>query len=375
MKVSNLEGKINTYFSNSIDEATCKFVASCNQAGGHVELVEHPLKGPDGGAIHTAVGWLGDKAAKKIALFITGTHGIEGYAGSGVMVGALLSGGFDELPKDTAVMLIHMINPWGCAWGHRHTENNADLFRDLIYYKPDLFCDDHEFNETFRLASTPKCWSGKEKERSDTALSLILKKQGVDEMIRIARVGQHKFPDSQCYNGDGSSWSTRLYRRLCEKYLCQAKHVFCVDYHTGFGDFGKGICIPYCQSNESGGRKLQRLIDAFGEEKIFQAGFDPTIPTHPRAPWETVEDFIPGLEMTCTGLEFGTYTYDLDTVIEINRYMNYLLVYGDLSQPERRDLYDLYQTLYYPNTAEWNESIYRCGSDIALKTVKYLRGF
>lgn len=349
------------YFSNTVSEATQKFVSACQLAGAHYECIEHPLRGPDNQLIHTSVAWLGPKDAAKVALFISGTHGIEGYAGAGIMTGTLSEGTYKELPDNTAVMMIHLINPWGCAWGHRHTEENADLFRDAIYYKPELYCDDSEFDETYRLALTPRSWTGEEKVKSDAALATILQTQGIDELIRIARIGQHKYPDSQCYNGNGNSWSTRLYRSLCDKYLSHAKDVFCVDFHTGFGEYGEGICIPYYHDDEQGQRKLQRLKDAFGEESIFQAGFDPTIPSHPRAPWETVEDFIPGLKMTCTGLEFGTYAYDLDTVITINRYINYLHVHGDFANPENRDLFEQYQILYYPRQNDWKEKIYQVG--------------
>lgn len=364
--------RINTFFSSDIHEATDKFLQACNYSGAQYEIITHPLKGPAGDPIHTVVAWLGPRNATRVALFIAGTHGVEGYAGSGIMIGALSNDSFAVLPEDTAVMMIHLINPWGCAWGHRHTENNADLFRDAIYYKPELYCDDGEFDQTYRLASTPLSWFGREKQRSDEALLKIIESQGLDELIRIARIGQHKYPDTQCYNGDGNSWSTRLYHSLCKKYLSHAKQVFCVDFHTGFGEYGEGICIPYYHQDEQGQRKLQRLKDAFGEKAIFEAGFDPTIPTHPRAPWETIEDFIPDVEMTCTGLEFGTYTYDIDTVIEINRYMNYLLVHGDLSKPECSQLYDQYQKLYYPAQEDWKQSVFSRGAEVSLQAVSSL---
>ena len=364
--------KVVGFFSHTVTEATQKFIAACQLAGAEHQAIAHPLRGPNGEAIHTATAWLGPKGASKVALFIAGTHGIEGYAGSGIMVGTLSDGSFGTLPDDTAVMLIHLINPWGCAWGHRHTEDNADQFRDAIYYKPELYCDDSEFTETYRLALTPKSWAGEEKEKSDAALARIIETQGIDELIRIARIGQHKYPDTQCYNGDGNSWSTKLYRALCEQYLLYARQVFCVDFHTGFGEYGEGICIPYYHQDKQGQKKLQRLTDTFGESAIYEAGFDPTIPTHPRAPWETIEDFIPDLEMTCTGLEFGTYTYDMDTVLEINRYMNYLLVSGELACPAKSHLYQQYQALYYPARRDWVEAVYSRGSEVIQLTIAAL---
>lgn len=354
-------GLADEFFSSTFQEASSKFIQACRYKNYCEQTFEHPLSGPLGEKLYTSAVLIGPHDADHHLLIISGTHGIEGYAGSGIMTGAISEGVFDALPSNMAVMLIHLINPWGCAWGHRHTENNADLFRDALYYKPSLYCDDSQFDERYKVALTPASWQGTGKAKSDALLKALISEQGLDQVIRVARMGQHKYPDTQCYNGDGNGWSTQLYRQLSERYLNQAKQIFCLDIHTGFGEYGKGLFIPYYGNSEKHLRKLRRLEAIVGKDHIYQAGFDPSIPPHPRAPWETIEDFMPEVEMTCTGLEFGTFTYDIDTAIDINRYMNYLLVHGDLSKPDNIELYQQYQQLYYPQEAEWKNSIYSVG--------------
>lgn len=353
------------HFSVRVDEATRKFVDASQRANAEIQLYDHPLTGPSGERLQTGVAWLGPRNATQVLMLISGTHGIEGYAGSAITVAGLEAGLFSDLPDDTAVLLIHLINPWGCAWFHRHTENNADLYRDVLYYKPELFSDDPCYDDELDLALVPRSWEGPAKEASDACFQRRLSTAGLDEIIRIMRVGQHRYPDGFCYNGGGVSWSHGIYRDICQRYLGQCQRIFSVDIHTGFGDYGAGICIPCYYDSDSDQRKMARVVEAFGKSHIYVAGFDPTIPRHPRKPWETAEDFFPELEITSIGLEFGTYPYaSNETMMGVHRYMAYLLVHGDLAKPERQDLFDLYQRQYYPQEAPWKALVCQRGQTV-----------
>jgi len=63
-------------------------------------------------------------------VLISGTHGIEGFAGSACQAGILHAG--IELPPDTGLLLVHAINPYGFAWGRRVNEDNVDLNRNFV---------------------------------------------------------------------------------------------------------------------------------------------------------------------------------------------------------------------------------------------------
>ncbi|HEB88583.1 MAG TPA: DUF2817 domain-containing protein, partial [Deltaproteobacteria bacterium] len=129
-------------FSRSVPEADEKFAAAAEAAGARTEWFEHPKADPAGRPIGTRVAWLGPEDAEQVALFVSGTHGNEGWAGSAIQIDSLRRDVFANLPSDTAVLMIHLINPWGCAWGRRENEENHDLFRDFIYYRPENRYDD-----------------------------------------------------------------------------------------------------------------------------------------------------------------------------------------------------------------------------------------
>jgi hypothetical protein len=65
-------------------------------------------------------------------VLISGTHGVEGFAGSACQLAAVRLGLFGELPSDLAVLMIHSINPYGFAFCRRVTESNVDLNRNCV---------------------------------------------------------------------------------------------------------------------------------------------------------------------------------------------------------------------------------------------------
>ena len=64
-------------------------------------------------------------------MLISGTHGVEGFAGSALQVGLLDEGIQNELSPESAVLMIHAINPYGMAHLRRFNEDNVDLNRNF----------------------------------------------------------------------------------------------------------------------------------------------------------------------------------------------------------------------------------------------------
>ena len=85
-------------FAQTYTEARQKFLQAV-QDGGAVLLSSHlnPHKGPDGEDCITDVAWQGPRDASRLLILVSGTHGIEGYAGSGCHVAWLRERWFDRL--------------------------------------------------------------------------------------------------------------------------------------------------------------------------------------------------------------------------------------------------------------------------------------
>ena len=63
-------------------EARAKFWKPPEEQG-TLDSVGHPGRGPDGGELATDIAWIGPRSATAVLVMISGTHGVEGFCGSG----------------------------------------------------------------------------------------------------------------------------------------------------------------------------------------------------------------------------------------------------------------------------------------------------
>jgi hypothetical protein len=80
-----------------------QFIAAANAAGATLTEYSHPLRGPFDEPLSTDVAVLGDPAAKRLLIALSGTHGVEGFYGSGCQIKWLQGLGGRSLPADVAV--------------------------------------------------------------------------------------------------------------------------------------------------------------------------------------------------------------------------------------------------------------------------------
>ena len=95
------------FFSTTYADARSRFTAAAEAAGCKVERhINAKVKGPRGEELSTEVVRIGPKDAENVIFVSSGTHGVEGFCGSGAQVGMLASGIHKELPPNTALVLI-----------------------------------------------------------------------------------------------------------------------------------------------------------------------------------------------------------------------------------------------------------------------------
>jgi len=119
-------------FSTTYAEARDKFLSAARAAGASLVAHIHPETGPDGGELATDCAWIGPEAARSVLLLVSGTHGIEGFCGSGAQIDWLNRGEAAQLGPDRAALLVHALNPYGFAWARRVTHENVDLNRNFV---------------------------------------------------------------------------------------------------------------------------------------------------------------------------------------------------------------------------------------------------
>ena len=144
------------YFSGNYTQARQAFRDAASDAGAATQTYHNPATGPGGISLSTETARLGPRESERLLIALSGTHGVECFCGSGLQVGLLRSGLGAEAARDTAILLIHAINPSGFAWVRRVNEDNVDLNRNFVDHgKP------HPANagyEELREAICPRDW-------------------------------------------------------------------------------------------------------------------------------------------------------------------------------------------------------------------------
>lgn len=339
------------HFSQSYGQARQKFLEAAREAGAVLRHHEHPLKGPGGETLATDIARFGSGEASRILGIGSGTHGVEGYCGSGVQT-ALLTGGFAKhLPADTALVFIHGINPYGFAWDRRVNEDNVDLNRNFIdHAKP------HPENpgyEELASAINPPDLSPETMAKSRDAMRAYAQAHGHRAMQHALSAGQYTHPKGVQFGGRKPVWSNDTLRQIVREEMGGAQRIAFVDIHSGLGERGKGemICVeaeasPACKRMRRWwGDKVRSTVDG-GSISSDVPGSIPVCLT----------EELKRREVTAGGLEFGTVPIAQVTVaLQAD---NWLHQNGGAENPKAREIAKLIRDAFYVDEDDWKEMIF-----------------
>ena len=252
-------------FAASYGEARDKFLAAARIAGAATYRYDNPSRGPTGEAMSTDVAWLGPDDASRVVVTISSTHGVEGYCGSGFQVDWMAGVGAAGLPRDTAAMFVHAINPYGFAWTRRVTEEGNDLNRNYVDHgKP------YPANEGYlEIADLliPKDLSPATLEAADAQLAAYRRRVGDIAYFRAVSAGQYTHPDGMFFGGGGPCWSNRTLHAVVDRFLKGRRDVAVVDFHTGLGPYGYGEPITHYDIDTPASRRVR----AFWGESVTES--------------------------------------------------------------------------------------------------------
>lgn len=334
-------------FSQSYREARGHWIHSVSTFDGQPELQSYdiPGSGPEGDTLHTDTLWLGPRDAARVLVLTSATHGIEGFAGSGVQLDIirLLQSGALMLPEDTAMLIIHALNPWGFAWQRRCDEQGIDLNRNCVDFNrplPDnagyrglreaLFCRD----------------SGQRK-----ALLDAWQKQNGREAFEFAvSGGQYCDPAGPFYGGRAPAHGRQVLEEIIQTYALANRRLAVIDLHTGLGPYGYGEII--CDhAPDSGGAKTAHRW--YGDAVTL-----PALGTSSSVPKLGLIDYawheIMNMHSCFITLEFGTYsTENLFEVILLDHQV-WAEKAGESQKIQQRQAM---RGHFYPQDPAWQEMV------------------
>ncbi|MBV9540649.1 MAG: M14 family metallopeptidase [Alphaproteobacteria bacterium] len=343
------------------------FIAACEAAGIDVITRVHPdTTGRDGKPLFLDTAIIGPREAKKALLLISATHGVEGYFGSGVQTGLMREGLAQRAPKDTKIVLLHALNPYGFAWDRRVNEDNADINRNCVDFKNPPANKPYD---DLRHHISPRDVSPASMKAANAKLTEFLKATSAFALQEAVSKGQYKYADGVYYGGSREAWSIRMLKDVLHEHLRHVEELIVIDFHTGLGEFGAGEMIT---EDLPGSPAYERAKAMWGDRVASsEAGESVSAPLSGTID-KAVAEWMKGTRLTFAALEVGTR--DTRTVFNALRKDNWLHCFADgreknpQAEAIRRELRDA----FFPDTPEWKRMVYAHADEVVDAALKAL---
>jgi len=355
-------------FSRSYRDARGRFLQSAAARGAVLEHHVHPsARGVNGEELAIDVALLGPPDAERIVLVTSGTHGVEGYCGSGVQNALLAETALLDraAARGVRLMLLHALNPYGFSHFRRTNEDNVDLNRNFVDFDRPA-APDPDYEEVHALLFPPTYpWPESNRE----AVARYIAHRGQAHWQWAITHGQRVRPDGLFYAGDRPAWSNRVLRELLRRHVGGRRELLWVDVHTGLGPTGVGERIYAGRDNAA---DLARTRAVWGDRvtsvydgSSTSARIDGIIGNAPYLA-------CPQARLAAIALEFGTVP--LDQVIDALRLEQWVrnCAAGDeaLRALARQRLLDA----FFVDTDGWRDAVIAQGLEATRRAIDAVDG-
>lgn len=351
------------YFAASYAQAKAGFMATAKEKGFDLQAFINPAGlGVDGEVLSIDVAYSGPADAPALLVLTSGTHGAEGYCGSGCQI-ALMNDAALLRKAHVAgigVLLVHALNPYGFSYGHRTNEENIDLNRNFCDFTAALPVNPHY--DALHPYLIPASWPpGEDNAR---AIQEFIVTQGEQAYRDGMMKGQYAHADGLFYGGRAASWSNRSLREIFRQYGRPRNRIAWIDYHTGLGPYGHAEKIfvqangpDYLRAREWWGRDVVAIFDSDSS----------TVDVRGTLVQAMLEECAAVPELTFLALEYGTAP--LDEVFTALRADRWLANRPDVDPARRQALKAAHRAAFYPESDDWKGAVIGQSRATLLQTI------
>ncbi|MEM9507838.1 MAG: DUF2817 domain-containing protein [Cyanobacteria bacterium P01_E01_bin.35] len=337
------------HFDSKYAKARHNFLAASSDDATLIRSWQHPLRGIAGEKLYLDLAWFGDLTAPKVLVLISGTHGVEGYCGSGIQVGSMRTGWHLQADKEVAIAMIHGLNPYGMSDLRRVNEDGVDINRNFIDFQQPL--PQNVLYDDLAEIIVPLQWTEETqvKTLSQIAEYLHHEPSGIEALAQ----GQYHYWYAPFYGGEVPTWSNRIFHQIINQYLLDKKVVGLLDYHTGLGQYATGQLIGLPCDSES----KQNLVSEIWGEKLVIAGTAKSVAAY--SPQGTLisalQKQLPQSICIAAAYEFGTIPET--EVFQALRADHWLHAYGDVNSMQAEKIKQEMLDAFYSDRSDWQQSI------------------
>jgi len=340
-----------TLFSQSYAEARAKFTAAAEAQGLALERHVHPrARGADGEALSLDCALLGAASSARLLVLTSGTHGVEGFCGSGAQCALLHDADFVARARDagTAVLFVHAVNPYGFSHWLRTNEDNVDLNRNFIDHAAPRAAN-ARYAEVHRWMVSERWPPSAETER---AIAGYIAERGQFAFQAAVSGGQYEFADGLFYGGREPSWSNRTIRTALRRFGGSARRLRWIDFHTGLGPYGHGELIHAGRNEEA---DHARTVATWGAEvKSIYKGTSVSARLDGILVFAAYDE-MPAAEIAGIAIEYGTLP--VMEVLQALRAENWLRRNPQAPAAERARLRRQVRDAFYCDADDWKARV------------------
>jgi hypothetical protein len=316
------------YFSPDYVTARTRFRQAVENARGQLQAIPLDATGPHNEELTIDIGWLGSAHPKRVLLHSSGIHGVEAFAGSAIQLQVLDN--LPELPGDTALILTHVLNPYGMAWLRRHNETNVDLNRNFLGPGEEYAGAPEAYS---KLDSFLNPRSPPSSDFYHAKVILRILRYGYATLAQTIAGGQYEFSKGFFFGGKRLEQGPEKYQRFLAQRLASAEQVIGIDVHTGLGKYGEDTLLA--EDSESIAYRVRGGIGSM------------------------ISRVLPDSRVSFVTQEFGTYSGV--TVLHALREENRFNFFGSggIDHPAKQKL----KEAFYPNDDSWRLHVLKRGRE------------
>jgi len=349
------------YFAQSYADARDKFLAAARARGARTFRHVHPSeRGAQGEELSIDVAEIGDEHARGVLLLTSGTHGVEGFCGSGCQVALLNDDAFvGEVDRSgVAVLMLHALNPYGFSHLRRANEDNVDLNRNFTDFSAPL--PNAAGYEEIHALLLPAAWPPP--PESEAGLQAWIRNHGEKAFQAAVSGGQHRFADGMFYGGHRPTWSNACLRAVLRARAKDRARLGWIDFHTGLGPRGHGEKIYSGRNNTA---DVVRTRTWWGDDvtSFFDGSSASAHVTGIIS--EAAHGECPSTELTAMALEYGTYP--LAHTLQALRAEHWLHNHPDAPAEQRDAIKRAMRDTFYVDADDWKAMVYEQAKSACLR--------
>ena len=334
------------FFSADYQIARERFRTAAERGGARLVALELDATGPEGEDLTIDIAWFGAEQPHHVLLHSSGIHGVEAFAGSAIQLQWIEEG--ISPPANTAIVMVHVLNPYGMAWLRRYNESNVDLNRNFLPPNVPYRGGPKGFEQfdSFLNPSTPPSW-----DLYYLRAGWLILRHGMSTLKQSIAGGQYENPNGLFFGGRTLEQGPRKLQQFVTARLADIERLVIVDVHTGLGPFAVDTLLVHSADERS--PVYETMQETFGD-RVAPLDPDRSVAYKISGAYDTMYPrVLPKADVYFVCQEFGTY--NVVEVLRALRAENRWHHHGDasLDHPAKLELKEAFS----PNDEVWRTEV------------------